>query len=92
VVQVRRWFVLQGSKLYYLREPGDKDEGSGETGDDRVMVCDVVLSTVRELVTADQPFCFEVLSANRKAYLLQAEGPHDYHAWIHAIRFGPHTL
>lgn len=92
---VRRWFVLEGSKLYYVREQGDSREGEQQSssspqpegGEERSLVCDVVLSTVREVMSsAEHPFCFEIFSANRKSYLLQAEGPHDYQAWIRAIR------
>lgn len=86
-------------------------------GSERSLVCDVVLSTVREfnnvavgggggggasssassssngitnLASSSEgsqyPYAFEIFSANRKSYLLQAESAHDYTAWITAIR------
>ena len=80
----RKWFMLEGSKLYYVR---DTHLLEGDEANERNLVCDVVLSTVREVVTSDLPYCFEVFSANRKSYLLQAEGPNDFQAWIQAIRY-----
>lgn len=103
---LRRWFILEGSKLYYIREGSERgsatnttasgSSGTGSTGtilndydtttEERVLVCDVVLSTVREVTVSDYPYCFEIFSANRKSYLLQAEGPWEYQDWIRAIR------
>jgi len=60
---LRRWFILEGSKLYYMREGRERSSsttptnsggggggsGEGEGGEERMLVCDVVLSTVREV-------------------------------------------
>jgi len=92
----RRWFLLDGSRLYYLRDKAGRetkeDEDSsgkhdeGEKGD-RVLVCDCLLATVREVhQNPELRFCFEILSANRRSYMLQAEGPDELAAWVEAIR------
>ena len=60
--------------------------GSDASSHPRVMVCDVLLSTVRETGVGDSPYCFEIYSANRRSYMLQAEGPLEHAAWIAAIR------
>jgi hypothetical protein len=51
----------------------------------------LVLVQVREMHAAEHPYCFEIFSANRKSYLLQAEGPHEFQGWIMAIRYGRDT-
>ncbi|CAM9403670.1 unnamed protein product [Chrysoparadoxa australica] len=71
----RRWFVLDGSKLYYIK------------GRERVLVCNVLLCTVRDVeMGLDSLYCFEILSANRRSYMLQAEGSVEYELWTGAIR------
>jgi Arf-GAP/coiled-coil/ANK repeat/PH domain-containing protein len=61
---------------------------------DRVKVCDILLTTVREInpkaankgSNPNLRFCFEIISPNSKAYLLQACGPEDYKMWVLGIR------
>ncbi|CAN0079413.1 unnamed protein product, partial [Laminaria digitata] len=73
----RRWFVLDGSKLYYL-----KDDASRQ----KMLICDVKLCTVKEVHSADALYCFEIFSANRRNYMLQAEGPDELKSWVLCIR------
>jgi PH domain len=109
----RRWFILDGSRLYYLKtdnkgssnaeeldtsaihnnnnDTNDGTESSSNSsktdgGFPRVLVCDVLLSTVRDGKDSDGCYTFEVLSANRRGYMLQAEGPYEHAAWTSAIR------
>jgi PH domain len=105
----RRWFILDGSRLYYLKTDNKgssnaeeldtsaihnndtNDESSSSSsktdgGFPRVLVCDVLLSTVRDGKDSDGCYTFEVLSANRRGYMLQAEGPYEHAAWTSAIR------
>ena len=86
--------------MYYLKGGGDSKKGGGgdnSSGNnasgwmDRVKVCDVLLCTVREIncKAKGNPslrFCFEIISPNSKAYLLQACGPEDYKMWVNGIR------
>lgn len=72
----RRWFVLDGSKIYYLKEGGV------------CLVCDVLLTTVKELKSFETPFCFDIVHANIRTTTVQAEGIGDYNRWISAIRGG----
>eukprot|EP00612_Vaucheria_litorea_P002690 CAMPEP_0171458918 /NCGR_PEP_ID=MMETSP0945-20130129/4404_1 /TAXON_ID=109269 /ORGANISM="Vaucheria litorea, Strain CCMP2940" /LENGTH=747 /DNA_ID=CAMNT_0011984821 /DNA_START=89 /DNA_END=2333 /DNA_ORIENTATION=+ len=96
----RRWFVLDGTQLCYLR-PNIKgkdekeagfDDGEGKVvGNDgnmfvKVLVCDVLLSTVRNSGPGDPPYSFEIYSANRRSYQLQAEGPYELATWTASIR------
>lgn len=104
---IRRWFVLEGSSLYFVRESSHDPQGSDgmvEGSSERSLVCDVVLSSVREVPSTGNltgptattstdpnaapplPYCLEIFSANRKAVVLQAEGPADYQGWIQALR------
>lgn len=96
----RRWFILDQKGVYYLKGGGDSKKGGGgdnSSGNnasgwmDRVKVCDVLLCTVREIncKAKGNPslrFCFEIISPNSKAYLLQACGPEDYKMWVNGIR------
>lgn len=109
----RRWFVLEGSSLYYVRENAGDMLGEVVEGSERSLVCDVVLSSVREVPSGDNssssssshnnhgsssssandpnappalPYCLEIFSANRKSFVLQAEGSTEYHAWLQALR------
>ncbi|KAL7545384.1 hypothetical protein ACHAWF_008735 [Thalassiosira exigua] len=107
----RRWFVLDGRGVYYLKgSDGDRkgDGGGGGGGNanggpaddwmERVKVCDILLCTVREInprassagggggSSTGLRFCFEIISPNNKAYLLQACGPEDYKMWVSGIR------
>jgi len=55
----------------------------------RVKVCDVVLTTVRELRAADaqdRRFCFQLVTPSEKPLTLQARGPIEYRMWIDGIR------
>ena len=99
----------------YIHTGETIDDVGGISSEKRSLVCDVVLSTVREfgataansgggssssisnngsgmtnLASSSEgsqyPYTFEIFSANRKSYLLQAESAHDYQAWIQAIR------
>lgn len=55
---LRRWFVLEGSRLFFVREsggdPGEawKEEEGEDGGPQRTLICDVLLSSVREVTTA----------------------------------------
>lgn len=95
----RRWFVLEGSRLYYLKggfdketadvvEPDVEDDGTqaSSSSHQRVLVCDVLLATVRDKNDGDVPYCFEIYSANRRSYMLQAEGPIEFEGWTSTIR------
>ncbi|CAM9748467.1 unnamed protein product, partial [Ascophyllum nodosum] len=73
----RRWFVLDGSKLYYLKDAASRQ---------KMLICDVKLCTVKEVHMPDALYCFEVYSANRRSYLLQAEGPDELKSWVISIR------
>ncbi|CAN0119486.1 unnamed protein product, partial [Ectocarpus fasciculatus] len=73
----RRWFVLDGSKLYYLKNDSSRQ---------KMLICDVMLCTVKEVHSSDALYCFEVFSANRRSYMLQAEGPDELTSWVTCIR------
>ncbi|CAM9785225.1 unnamed protein product [Chrysoparadoxa australica] len=74
----RRYFFVQNGNLYYQRV--DRQGSS-------VMVCDVKLCTVRACdKDVDPCFCFEVISAKNRNYILQAEDEESYQAWMDAIR------
>lgn len=59
----RRWFVLRKNELLYYR--GWKDQVAHP-------VCDMLLCTVREVKNAELRCCFEIISPNKRAYMLQA--------------------
>lgn len=96
----QRWFILDKKGVYYLKGgggDGKKDEssnGSNSSNNDwmeRIKVCDILLCTVREINckakgNPNLRFCFEIISPNNKAYLLQACGPDDYKMWVNGIR------
>ena len=95
----RRWFILDQKGVYYLKGDGDSKKGGSENSRgnnasgwmDRVKVCDILLCTVREVNckakgNPNLRFCFEIISPNSKAYLLQACGPADYKMWVNGIR------
>jgi hypothetical protein len=51
---LRRWFVLEGSRLLFVREAGGdpgEPEGGEEGGPQRTLICDVLLCSVREVTT-----------------------------------------
>eukprot|EP00571_Detonula_confervacea_P016988 CAMPEP_0172304842 /NCGR_PEP_ID=MMETSP1058-20130122/6213_1 /TAXON_ID=83371 /ORGANISM="Detonula confervacea, Strain CCMP 353" /LENGTH=989 /DNA_ID=CAMNT_0013016231 /DNA_START=74 /DNA_END=3043 /DNA_ORIENTATION=+ len=93
----RRWFILDKKGVYYLKGGGDGKKGDNSNGNDgndwmdRIRVCDILLCTVREINckakgNPNLRFCFEIISPNSKAYLLQASGPEDYKMWVVGIR------
>jgi len=73
----RRWFVLRGDELRYYRSWKDFVAHS---------VCDMLLSTVRQVNNPDLRCCFEIISPNRRPYMLQAVNENDMKAWMEAIR------
>mmetsp|Transcript_19587 Transcript_19587/g.53930 ORF Transcript_19587/g.53930 Transcript_19587/m.53930 type:complete len:840 (+) Transcript_19587:227-2746(+) len=55
----------------------------------RVKICDVVLTTIRELRPADandRRFCFQLVTPSERPLTLQARGPAEYRLWIDKIR------
>lgn len=40
----------------------------------------------QEVHSVDALYCFEVFSANRRSYMLQAEGPDELKSWVISIR------
>jgi hypothetical protein len=84
--------------VYYLKESGGaaakKEESNACSAKDfmeRVKVCDILLCTVREINSKAKGnlnlrWCFEIISPNSKAYMLQACGPNDYKMWVGGIR------
>jgi len=77
----RRWFMIQGGKLKYLRQEDPSDRGQSVT------VCDVMLCTVRErLQPTDSRFVFEIVSPQNRTYVCKAENETEYNEWISAIR------
>jgi hypothetical protein len=80
----RRWFVMDKSAIYYFRTENEKTK---DNGSERVKVCDVVLTTVRELSGSDFPrFCFQLVTPTEKPLTLQARGPLEYKIWVDGIR------
>jgi len=93
----RRWFILDKKGVYYLKGNNETNNKKGENGPpnnnwmERIKVCDILLCTVREINckakgNPNLRFCFEIISPNSKAYLLQACGPVDYKMWVNGIR------
>lgn len=80
----RRWFVMDKDAIYYFRLENEKTK---DNGSERVKVCDVVLTTVRELSGPDNPrFCFQLVTPTEKPLTLQARGPLEYRTWVDGIR------
>lgn len=80
----RRWFVMDKDAVYYFRGENEKTK---ESGNERVKVCDVVLTTVREMSGSDSPrFCFQLVTPTEKPLTLQARGPLEYKTWVDGIR------
>lgn len=73
----RRWFVLRKNELLYYR--GWKDLVAHP-------VCDMLLCTVRQVKNAELRYCFEIISPNKRAYMLQALDENDLKTWMDAIR------
>jgi len=89
----RRWFILDKKGVFYLKGGGEgnKKENGDNDWMERIKVCDILLCTVREINckakgNPNLRFCFEIISPNSKAYLLQACGPQDYKMWVNGIR------
>jgi len=85
----RRWFIVDETSIYYLKREGMMGGAFSNSSPERVKVCDIVLCTVRDV----QPkgdlgnrFCFEIMSANNRPFLLQACGPQDQELWVNSIR------
>ena len=80
----RLWFILDKTGVYYLR-------GHSPSNMERVKVCDIVLSTVRETTEKTKGvqglrYCFEIITPNSRPYMLQSCGPLDYRHWVDGIR------
>ncbi|GBG29096.1 Arf-GAP with GTPase, ANK repeat and PH domain-containing protein 2 [Hondaea fermentalgiana] len=73
----RRYFVLRTDKLLYYRSWKDVNPQP---------VCDILLSSVREVANSEFKNCFEILSPNKKAYILQATSAHEMATWMAAMR------
>lgn len=46
----------------------------------------VFVYVLQEVHSADALYCFEIFSANRRNYMLQAEGPDELKSWVLCIR------
>jgi len=76
----RRWFIIQGGKLKYMRQ----EEVDVQPP---VTVCDIMLCTVRECnKPTDHRFCFEIVSPQNRTYVCKAESMAEKLEWIEAIR------
>ena len=67
---------------------GDSYGGDVQTAQ-RVKVCDVVLTTIRELRPCDafdRRFCFQLVTPSERPLTLQARGPIEYCMWVDGIR------
>lgn len=88
----RRWFMLDGKGIYFFRSSEEGKRGSDASMApytlERVNVCDVVLSTVRESPKEGTRFCFEIHTPTAKPIMLQARGPVEYKKWVQGIRYG----
>ncbi len=77
----RRWFIIQGGKLKYIRQE------EIAVVSPPVTVCDIMLCTVRECnKPGDARFTFEIVSPNNRTYTCRAESHGDYKEWVAAIR------
>jgi Arf-GAP/coiled-coil/ANK repeat/PH domain-containing protein len=82
----RRWFVMDKHAIYYFRNENEK---SSQNSSERVKVCDVVLTTVRELTNSPESnprFCFQLVTPTEKPLTLQARGPVEYRTWVDGVR------
>jgi Putative GTPase activating protein for Arf len=70
----------------------DNSSGLGNPPDattmaERVKICDVVLTTVRELQEHNGArFCFQLVTPSEKPFTMQARGPLEYRQWVDGIR------
>ncbi len=78
----RRWFLLQGGNLYYVRNWKDSEP---------TLVCEVLLSTVRKC-TEGRRYSFELISPNRRTFKLQACSQADMDGWMQAMQRVTETL
>lgn len=82
----RRFFSIRKGKLSYQRE-------DDPIGPPRAVICDLLISTVRECLRAtDTRFTFEVLSPEKRPYMLQAENEMEFQEWIKALRSSTENL
>jgi hypothetical protein len=92
VLWVRRWFILDGTTLSFVKSPETALEPA-------TPVSDMLLSTVRDVCSSSVgaaggssnsesavPFGFELFSANRSSQMLQASSSDDFLAWTTALR------
>jgi len=91
----KRWFILKNGSIFYIEQLDDDESNNAESDTDRiakVKVCDVVLSSVRELEDGsiidsnNNRFRFQLHITNQKPITLMARGPIDYLAWVNSIR------
>lgn len=71
----RRWFHLKNGQLFYFRSAKKTD---------CELICDILLCNVRECHT-ELRNCFEIISPNRRVYVLQADTEYDMKEWIRVI-------
>jgi len=82
----RRWFLIQGGKLKYVRQE-ENTSSTKNTKQPPVTVCDIMLCTVRESNKANDPrFTFEIVSPQNRTYVCKAESGVEYNEWVLAIR------
>lgn len=72
----RRWFQIHSGKLYQNRGKHM----------DLTMVCDLMLSRVRECASSSLPYCFEIIDSSQSKFLLQATSEADMNDWVEAAR------
>lgn len=72
----RRWFQIHSGKLYQNRGKHM----------DLTLVCDLMLSRVRESTASNLPYCFEIIDSSQAKFLLQATSESDMLDWIDAAR------
>ena len=89
----RRWFILRGRCLWYVRDASCANmlEDSTEEGQlsDPVFVCECAISAVKEVRDAGKlEHVFEIISPNRRTFLLQASSPGELAEWLDAMRSG----
>lgn len=72
----RRWFQIHSGKLYQNRGRHM----------DLALVCDLMLSRVREASASNLPYCFEIIDSSQNKFLLQATSEADLQDWVDAAR------
>lgn len=72
----RRWFQIHSGKLYQNKSKHM----------DLSLVCDLMLSRVREASSSNLPYCFEIIDSSQAKHLLQATSEVDLQEWIEAAR------